>query len=54
MNEKFWLGVVQAIVVALLLGIGATAWETYQEVVDLRHDVNVLYGMVNELAQRED
>jgi hypothetical protein len=51
-NQKFWMGVLQAIIVALLLGVMGKVWQTYEQIIELRHDVDVLYGEVNELAQR--
>jgi len=44
-----WQGIVQAIVVALLLGILSAAWSTYLEVKMLRVEVDRLNVYVDEL-----
>jgi len=53
MSSKFWMSVLQAVIVALLLGVMGKVWQTYEQVLELRHDVDVLYGEVNELAQNQ-
>jgi len=49
----------QSVVTALLIAILASAFQTYVEVKmlrkdvnELRHDLDVLYGLTNDLAQK--
>jgi hypothetical protein len=53
MNSKFWTSVLQAVIVALLLGVMSKVWQTYEQVIELRHDLDVLYSEVSDLAQRD-
>lgn len=53
--------VMRSVITALLLGVLAAAMSTYWEVKMLRHDVNelrhdldVLYGEANDVAQKVD
>jgi len=52
--SKFWTAVLQAVVVALLLGIGSRVWSTYEEVLELRHDVDSLYAIVSDDIAKGD
>jgi len=52
-------GIFQSVVTALLIAILASAFQTYVEVKmlrkdvnELRHDLDVLYGLTNDVAQQ--
>lgn len=47
-----WEGIVQSIVVALLLALIGAAFQTYVEVKMLRHDVQRIEGIIDNLVDR--
>jgi hypothetical protein len=47
-----WEGVVQSLIVALLLAILGAAFQTYTEVKMLRHDVNRIEGIIDNLIDQ--
>ena len=50
--SKLMQGVLQALIVALLVALMSKAWGTYEQVIELRHDVDTLYSEVSDLAAR--
>lgn len=52
MGEKMRQGIIQAVVVALLLAVLGKVWTTYETVVELRHDVDALYSLVDDVAKK--
>ncbi len=53
MSEKVWENVKQAVLVAVLLAVLGKLWNTYEQVIELRMDVDRLYAIVSEMAQEE-
>jgi len=58
-SESMTRNIFQSVVTALLIAILASAFQTYVEVKmlrkdvnELRHDLDVLYGLTNDLAQK--
>ncbi len=50
--SSFWQDILRAVLVALILGGLALSKQTYDELVELRHDVDALYSLVDD-ATRE-
>lgn len=53
MNAKMWQNILQALIIAGLLAVLGKMWQTYETVLELRSDVDQLYGLVNDLARGE-
>jgi hypothetical protein len=49
--NKVLQGVLQTVLAAVLLAILAKVWQTYEQVLELRHDVDNLYSEVNDHLQ---
>ena len=50
--SKFWQGVLQTVIAAALMALLAKTWQTYEEVLELRFDVDTLYSKVDDVARK--
>jgi len=52
MSEKVWENVKQAVLVAAILACLGKLWQTYEQVIELRMDVDRLYSLVDDVAKQ--
>ena len=51
--DSFWLDVKKTVTAAVILAILGGLWVHYIDSIEMRHDLDALYGYVNDVAQGE-